>query len=350
MAKVLVSNELIDLVRSIRIDKKKTAKEISQALKKSDSYVAKLESGKIKYLNMDDLETIFTLLSNGDKDIEPVLEVAYNRLKIKYSPKEIEDQLWFYNFDTTGRIIPVPASFCDEINNILSAKEISVDALVEHINANEFIPQEIANAKEYPYNEWFSYCHRDGTSDAYIKMQVGTDYIKGILQGKNPAAPYVVFRAIALYTIRYSRDYDSLLENSEADQLNAEAQAMLRKHRIYTFVEKQEIRASVSEEQKPEFLSSDDIEVIRELDGIKQLFYFYSDLDVTRAKKQLHEIKKNLQWDAPFIASLMSTEFYSLGERCSYTVKSELIKELRAVFKKYLDMPENQRKMETYSD
>lgn len=347
MAKVLVSNELIDLIRSIRIDKKKTAKEISQALKKSDSYVAKLESGKIKYLNMDDLETIFTLLSDGDSDIEPVLEVAYNRLKIKYSPAEIENQLWFYNFDTIGRVIPVPESFCDEINQTLNAISMNVETLVSHINANEFIPQEITNNNDYPFNEWFS---TDGTSNFYIKMRVETKDVQGILEGKIIAAPYTLFFAIALYTLRYSHEQCISPTEMEMNQLNTDARALLRKHRIYKYIEKQAIRESVSEEQKSDFLSPDDMEVIRELNEIKQLFYLYSDLDVTRAKKQLHEIKKNLQWDAPFIASLMSTEFYSLGERCSYTVKSELIKELRAVFKKYLDMPENQRKMETYSD
>jgi len=349
MAKVIVTSELVDLIRSIRIEKKLTAKKISQTLKKSDSYIAKLEAGKIKSLSMEDLESIIAMISDGDKDIESVLEVAYNRLKVKYSSTEIENQLWFYNFDTVGRIIPVPESFCKEINDALATQNISIDTLVTHINANEFMPQEIANDNDYPFNEWFSYRHTDGTSDVYIKMKVETDDIKDILQRKIIAAPYAVFLAIALYTLRYTNS-NSSIDEKENDQLTDEARALLRKHRIYRFVEKQEIRESVSDNQKSELLSPDDLEVIRELNEIKDLLYLYSDLDVNRAKKQLHIMKENLEWDAPFVVSLMATEFSSLGNQCSYTVKKEMIKDIRAVFQKYLDMPEKQRKIESYSD
>lgn len=349
MAKVIVTNELVDLIRSIRIEKKLTAKKISQTLKKSDSYIAKLEAGKIKTLSMEDLESIIAMISDGDKDIESVLEVAYNRLKVKYNSSEIENQLWFYNFDTVGRIIPVPESFCSEVNSILDVNDISIETLVDHINANEFIPQEIANNKEYPFNEWFSYRHEDGTSDVYIKMKVDVEGVSGILQRKIIAAPYVVLLAIALYTLRYACGHDPVNEEAR-DQLTADARQFLRKHRIYKYVEKKEIRESVSEEQKPDYLSPDDLEVIQELSEIRDLLYLYSDLDVNRAKKQLHIIKTNLEWDAPFIVSLMATEFSALGEHCSYTVKKDLITELRAVFKKYLEMPEKQRKIESYSD
>lgn len=349
MAKVIVTNELVDLIRSIRIEKKLTAKKISQTLKKSDSYIAKLEAGKIKTLSMEDLESIIAMISDGDKDIESVLEVAYNRLKVKYNSTEIENQLWFYNFDTVGRIIPVPESFCNEINDTLTANSISIDTLVMHINANEFMPKEIASNKEYPFNEWFSYRHADGTSDVYIKMKVDTEDVRDILQRKIIAASYVVFLAIALYTLRYSKGNDPLDEEKK-DQLTTEARTFLRKHRIYKYIEKKEIRESVSEDQKPDFLSTDDLEVMQELSEIRDLLYLYSDLDVNRAKKQLHVIKKNLEWDAPFIASLMATEFFALGELCSYTVKKDLITELRTVFKKYIDMPEKQRKIESYTD
>ena len=158
-----------------------------------------------------------------------------------------------------------------------------------------------------------------------------------------------MFRAIALYTLRYAQNNNDLLSEEEQDQLNKDASAFLRKHRIYRFIEKQEIREGVLEDQK-ESLSQDDLEVISELNEIKDLIYLYSDFDISVAKKQLNAIKQNLKWDAPFIVSLMSTEFSALGEHCSYTVKKDLITELRAVFKKYLDMPEKQRKIESYTD
>ena len=62
MAKVLITNELVDLIRSIRVEKKMTAKRISQSLQKSDSYIAKLEAGKIRSLSLEDLESIFSML------------------------------------------------------------------------------------------------------------------------------------------------------------------------------------------------------------------------------------------------------------------------------------------------
>ena len=101
MAKVLITNELVDLIRSIRVEKKMTAKRISQSLQKSDSYIAKLEAGKIRSLSLEDLESIFSMLLDGDKNKESILEVAFCSTTFALAPGQ--SNLIFKVFPCSGR-------------------------------------------------------------------------------------------------------------------------------------------------------------------------------------------------------------------------------------------------------
>ena len=155
MARVIVTQELADTLRSIRIQSKIQAKSLANHINKSPAYISKLESGNIQTIDNNELYDILKFIIGDAGNYDEIAERIYASLKFKYTKKEIDEQVWFTNFDTVERSIPIPNSLIEDLNNKIKKTNISIPKLLERINANEALDDDEINDPNIPYNQWY---------------------------------------------------------------------------------------------------------------------------------------------------------------------------------------------------
>ena len=130
-----------------------------------------------------------------------VAEKIYKSLKIKYSSKEIEEQLWFTNYDTVDCLLPIPEVLIQELNDRIKKLGITRQYLNERINANEALTSEEINDSSIPFNQWF-HQKRIGGSAQSIKIKLSEKQMNKILDRQIDVAPYVFVFCILFYILK----------------------------------------------------------------------------------------------------------------------------------------------------
>lgn len=74
-----------------------------------------------------------------------------------------------------------------------------------------------------------------------------------------------------------------------------------------------------------------------------------SDMDVYTTNKSLKQFTRNMAWDYNFMLRLIGFDYAAIGE-CSFSNKLQMLREIREIVGKYKDMPEAQKKLDTYQD
>ena len=92
MPRAIVTPELTETLRGIRLQNKIQAKNLAAHIGKSPAFISKLESGNIQTIDTKELYSILQFIS-GENSSTELAEQIYASLRFKYSSKEIEEQL-----------------------------------------------------------------------------------------------------------------------------------------------------------------------------------------------------------------------------------------------------------------
>lgn len=349
MPKVIVDKQLAETLKTMRQERSLPARELADKWGKSPSYISKLENGVIKTIEQEELVQVLRLIVGSTED-DSFIEELFKTVSYKYTRQEIDEMLWFYNFESVYRRIPLPEEMVDDISEKMEEHCISSEQLVKFINSNAFLPDEIKNDDKYPFNIWINHKSSDNTEGTYIKMLVRLEKVNGILRHEIKKANYVTILSMVLYLFRILDFGNELVLTAEQnDLLGKKARNYLENYKIYTLARKKQlVEEAETEEQINEKLSKydgDNRQIVGEvLDGL----LFYSEFDVEIANEQISEFTKNLQWDSPFIMQIAGLPFNKLND-CSYRVKRQMLKRIREIFEEVADMPEKERRMEEYN-
>lgn len=349
MAKVEVSPILADSIRTLRMQKGLSSRSIAFAIGRSPSYFSKIENGNIKSIDKLELDKIFSVIAGDDRSLDKQIDSLYATLKIKYSADEIQEDLWFLNYDTVTRLIPIPPDLIEDINNRIHQAQIPIDYLVERINGNDDIPIEYRTGLEQDFNEWKLY----GSNTAgrqYIQMSVSVNQIEKILNGDVKSSNYVTILGIAYYLAKIEK-YQDLRELSyeESNALMASAYDYLSSYKFYSLKEKEyRLNIATSNEERQRILTSFDNENIDLINDMLSGFKVFSELNVEFTNKQLTAFIANLHWDASFMLNLIGLPFSDL-DKISFTLKKKMLSELSKIVKKYQDIPEQEKGIEMYT-
>lgn len=349
MAKVEVSPILADSIKTLRMQKNVSARTIASAIGRSPSYFSKVENGVIKSIDKAELDKIFNVIAGDDRSLDKQIDSLYATLKIKYSTEEIEADVWFLNYDTVQRLIPIPPELISDINSRIAQAQISIDYLVERINGNDDLPLEYKENTEYSVNEWHTYI--DGISDEpYIKMFVSVSEIQNILNGATKSSNYVVMLGIAYYLKRIEEYQDQRDLPSDQSRIMMEhAINYLNSYKFYSLTEKQKLlNLATSNEERQRILTSFDRENLNLITEMLEGFQVFSEMDVEFTNKKLSAFIANLHWDSGFMLHIIGTPFSEL-DKISFTLKQEMLEEIRSVVKKYQEIPEKEKNIEIYT-
>lgn len=353
MAKFEVTPELAATLKSLRIQNNVTAKSIAELIGKSASYISKLEKAEIKTIKESELTTIFNFIycdvENGREITDSILKKIYNTIELRYTEEEIDRQSWWTTYDTVLRLIPVPADLIDDIVARMKAIGLTSNTLCERINANEGISPQVTNIDRYPFNEWKAFVKNHKPDFYFIKMKVDVNIINRILSKEVEDSNYVTMLAISYYLRKIERfGTEIVIPEEENKNLNIEARDYLNKFKFFSIEEKYKInKLAKSEEERESLISTFDQENRQLVNKILVDFKIFSDLDIRYSNKIFSILIANLKWDLPFMMAMSGVEFCEL-ENISHSNKKNMLNEIRSIVKKYKEMPEEQRKLDSY--
>lgn len=347
MPRAIITPELTETLRSIRLQNKVQAKKLAEHLQKSPAYISKLENGGIQTIDTKELYNIFQFISRESNSME-VAEKIYKSLKIRYSSKEIEEQLWFTNYDTVDCLLPIPEALIQELNDRIKKLEISRQYLNERINANEALTSEEINDNSIPFNQWF-HQKRIGGSAQSIKIKLSEKQMNKILDQQIDVAPYVFVFCISFYILKIESYGETVsLSDEENSALMKRTTSILNSYKFYSIFEKNALIAQKqTEDEVHELLNSFDNTNIEIINDILTGLHVASKHNIKSTNTQLGQFSKNMHWDLGFMLRLISMEF-TLLQKTSVSNKRNLLNEIEGLIQKYSAIPAEQNIIEEY--
>ena len=310
------------------------------------SSFSKLESGIIKNIESELLDKIIYYLLGDDSESIRIAENIYSSLTRKSSEKEIEEQIWFANFNTVFRKLPIPTALIDYVLTKISELNISKYYLLERINSNESLSADINQDPNYECNIWF--CGEESNTQI-IKISLDKETFDSILDKSLETIPYIFMFCIVFYLLKIEVLGDqrsiSLEENLK---LMDETTEILNSFKFYSLIEKHKALAIIENQaQFSDVLNSFDSENIEILSDILSGFKYASELDIKKTNERLRKLKDNMHWDLGFVLKLVGMSFLELDD-ISTSLKKELLEEIENLILKYKNIPKETRKIETY--
>ena len=347
MPRAIVTAGLGETIRNLRLQNKIQAKQLATHIGKSPAFVSKLENGSIQSIDSEELITILRFVAGEESQIE-LAEKIYKSLKLKYSAKEIEDQLWFVNYDTVTCLLPIPETLIDDFNGRIERLGISRQYLLERINANEALSDEERADNSITSNQWYHPKQKNGNEQS-IKIQLSENRLNRILDKGYAAAPYVFIFCILFYLLKIEQYQDVVSISEEQNEaLMKETTSILNTNKFLSISEKNRLLSEKqSQEEIQETLNSFDKDNVEILNDIISGFKIASEQNIITTNKKLKAFGKNMHWDLGFMLRIISMDFSSLKDT-SVSNRKILLSEIEDLIIKYKELPEDQNRIETY--
>jgi transcriptional regulator with XRE-family HTH domain len=346
MPRYEVTPGLAETLRAIRLQNKIQANKLATHIGKSPAYISKLENGSIQTIAPEELSAILKFISGEDHSVE-LAEQIYASLKVKYTAKEIEEQLWFINYDTVECRIPLPRSLLEDLAQRITDLGITHKYLCSRINANEALtPEEIAD-ESLPYNQWYQGKKAEGSQS--IKIKLTEKQLSDLLGNEFELVPYVFIFCIAFYILKIEKygDIVSISDEENASLMRATTD-LLNSHKFYSISEKNLLIANKqTSEDVNDLLSSFDKDNMKYISDILSGFSFATDHNIKHTNEQLKAFAANMHWDLGFMLRIIGLNYKCL-EETSVSNKRQLLSEIEALIQKYAAIPKEQNLIEEY--
>lgn len=348
MSKYNVTTELSNIIRAVRIKNNIKSKALAEYIGKSQSYISKLEKGDIKTIQEAELTSIIRFIfkdTESQNITDSIVEQLNNNLKLAITDYEdIANQIWFQNYDTVMRQIPIPTALVDNINARMRSLNLSINDICTRINANEALYPEISNNDQYAFNEWHVFLVDQEDRFFFIKMKVDCLRVEKILNREIVSSNYVTILSIVYHLLKFEQQ-DSQVDD---DKLVQDACEYLNSYKFYSIYQRDKLNFQAQTvKEKDELLSSFDKNNALLLKDILEAFKVFSDLDIMKTNEYLNSFVKNLEWDNGFMMRLLSIPFFRMSNM-SFTIKRQMLLEIQELAKNYQELPDNKKGIENY--
>lgn len=344
MPRIVITNELAEAIRGLRLEKKVSATSLADHIGKSRSYISKLEKGNIKTVSKDEFDSILRFIVAGNHSyidrVDEILKVATYR----YNTEEMEAQVWFSNFSTVFCRIPIPAELVDDINSKMKENGVSREYLCDRINANEFLQFEDNQQKlfnsNYPNNEWFEY--PANSKKLVILMRVQPKEIGEILEKERTSIGYVFLQAISQYLFKIIEfKHETHISESASTKIAEESKQYLHSFNFYPISEKYRRLHADEQLSMPDQKNQDEIEKLNAFITVR------SEYNVQRTNMRLVALNHNIEWDGPFMESLMALPFSDLAG-ASYASKERLLDQIKRILQDAISAQAEENRSKDY--
>jgi transcriptional regulator with XRE-family HTH domain len=307
MSQIKMTEKLCLTIKEERIKNNLSARQLSNKVDRSISYISSLERGKIDNIDEDTFIKIFrTILSEkSEKDFNDYMNNLLADISFELTQNEINDHEWLLQFSLTIRKLPITQDIIDFIESKLDSLNKTPEDLVNKINENTYLPDK-DTLEENKLNVFFNN-NKVGWS---YKFNLNNTFIEDIINKKITDINYVNMLSI-IYNI-------FLLEEFTTSNAMNEAKKFLKNHKFYTLEEIQSLRA------KKLTKSSDDVFYNIELpdyeiefdDNLEELIKhmnFFKDLNIKYASESLKTLNRNIGFDPKFMLAMFNIPFHLLN-------------------------------------
>ncbi len=346
MPKIVVTEGLADTLKMLRHQNGIKSKDLAKHINKTPGYVSKLEKKEIKTIEWETVDSIFSFILGDEYKKTEIWEQVYASLQIKYSTTELDEEIWFSNFDTVYRNVPIPDSLVDFLNEKIISLDINRDILLQRINANEALSDDIINDKKIKVNIWYPSKTGKGS---FIKIDMGKERLANILDKITKSSPYVFVFCILFYLLKIEEyGTEVTLTDPQNKQIYKKATAILNSYKFYSISERESLIAQAqSREEIQSLLSSFDNNNVKLVSEILDEFKFASEMDIRITNERLTKFLDNLKKDIWFTLRVISLDYYLLDE-LDIPKRKEFLKDVDDLIRKYYDNQKNTKNTETY--
>ena len=346
MPKIVVTDSLAETLKMLRTQNSVKSKDLAEYIGKTPGYITKLEKKEIKNIELETVERIFEFLLGDSYKSTETWERIYASLQINYSKKDIDQEIWFCNYDTVYRHLPIPAELISFINDKLSELNLSRDMLLARINANESLSQEDIEDESLGFNIWYP-CKNDGSSSIKIKLSI--EKLNDILDGVTQSECYIFIFCILFYTFKFEV-YNNIVEISDIEyrEIYDKTTEVLNSYKFYSIPEREEILSKASSREEVEkLLTSFDNENFKLIQSILSKFKIASDLNIRTTNERLAQFSSNLNANLWFTLKLSSLNYQALAE-LDIAQRKKFIKDVENLINSYVTAQKQLEDSETY--
>ncbi len=345
MPKIVVTDRLADTLKMLRTQNGIKSKDLAAHIGKTPGYVTKLEKKEVKNIELEMVDSIFSFLLGEDYQKTEIWEKIYASLQIKYSKEEIEEEIWFSNFDTVYRYIPVPDSIVDYLNEKIEELNVSRELLLSRINANEALSTEEINDPNIVYNIWYPV--KNGSTS--IKIKMSEKRFSNILDKKALSSPYIYVFCILYYLLKIEKYGEIVkIDDLQNQKIFRETTSILNSHKFYSIAERNNIvREAQTKEEIRSLLSSFDNDNALLINKILNKLKLASDMDIRITNERLSGLLENLNKNIWFTLKVVSLDYHLL-DSIDTDQRKEFLKDVESLIQKYTDNQKNIKNTETY--
>ena len=354
MALFEITNELAGTIKTLRIQNKVSAKALAEHIGKSQSYVSKLEKAEIKTIDENELTDIFKFIyqhvENGQESLDSILKKIYSTIEFQLTYDEIATQMWWDNYDTVTRLLPVPPEMVDDIVGRMQKIGLSSVTLCHRINSNEGLTKDIKGIERYSYNKWYAFYLNNRMKFSFIKFKFSQDEIDNVLNKRVNRVNYIRMLAISFYLLKIEKYGERIaITEEENKELYFSVLNYLSNYKFFSIEERSRLdKLAKTKEEKEKLLSSFDRENQDLVNKILSEYKFFSEIDIQSCNKVFRTYLENLDWDLGFMMMLASIKFNELDD-VSFSNKQNMLDEIRNIVKKYKELPDEKRKLNRYN-
>lgn len=353
MASFEVTSELASTIKSVRILNKVSAKALAEHIGKSQSYVSKLEKAEIKTIEEYELTEIFKFIyhqvENGHESMEIILHKIYSTIEFQLTVDEIATQMWWDNYDTVTRLLPLPSEMVDDIVRRMQKIDLSSVTLCHRINSNEGLTKDIKGIDRYSYNKWYAFYMNNRMKFSFIKFKFSQDEIDNVLNKRVDSVNYITMLAISFYLLKIEKYGErTVITEEENKELYYSVLNYLSSYKFFSIEERNRLdKLAKTKEEKESLLSSFDRENQDLINKILSEYMFFSKIDIQSCNKIFRTYLENLNWDLGFMMMLANIKFNELDD-VSFSNKKNMLDEIRSIVTKYKELPDEKRKLNRY--
>lgn len=341
MANITVTPELASIIKRERTNAnpKLSAKELSLAIEKSDTYISTLERGNIKKLDSKLFINIFRKIKIcSDAEFQNYINTILNDAftSIKYNEKELKKQEWILQLSLVMRKIPISANIITFIKESLAELNLTDIDLIRKTNANTYLP----NPEKLEYNT----LKIDDDGLWSYKYKLSDNTINDIVTSKAKTCNFIIMLGI-IYNIY-------LLQGNDNASAQKNANKFLFDNKFYNLnqiykVRKAELEKTADKENPYSFaLPEYESEFSKTLANLKQYITQFRDMNVDSALSMITTVENNLKLDAQFMNVIYKIPFYKLFKDFNVQQKQNFLSKLRTL----IDETIEENKANTYDE
>lgn len=340
MAEIKVTQALRDTIKKYRKEIHLRGDVLSRSLKKNTSFISQLETGKLDTIDSEVLNNIFDILFEQETPEEKNKKIStiLNELKLTLSDKELKRQEWMRIMDLQYRLIPIPESIINYINEQLKELNLLPEDIITRANKNEAL-QNIVSEDEFQNMEDNKiYFQTNGDSRRMsIKLNLPIDFLSDILTRKIVRCNFIKMQSI-IYSILLYKGIDT---NTAFDQ----SEQILFENKFNTLLRKQHL----PKDEPPEnFLAPYDIQFQKHLSTLTEILTEINDRQPDFLNDILDVFIKNILKEPSLAFSIISKDITTLHKMSKQNKKNFIIEYKDLITKYANNSTTDQPKIETF--